>query len=182
MKRVVLVSGAPGSGKTTLAVPLAAELGLPLLSKDVIKEQLFDILGVGNGDALAWSRSLGAASMELIWTLAGYFPEAVLEANFRPHSSYERSRILELSDRVVEVNCHCPPELAASRYSARARSGSHHPTHVLPDLPANFEWEYDTPIGIATVIKVDTTKPVDVRSLAREIVALLDRITSPEAP
>jgi adenylate kinase family enzyme len=42
VKRVVLVSGAPGSGKTTIAVPLAAELGLPLLSKDIIKEQLFD--------------------------------------------------------------------------------------------------------------------------------------------
>ena len=174
MKRVVLVSGAPGSGKTTLAVPLAAELSLPLLSKDIIKEQLFDALGVGDGDALSWSRSLGAASMELIWTLARHFPEAVLEANFRPHSAYERSRILELSDRVVEVNCVCPSEIASKRYSARARSGRHHPTHVLPDLPENFEADYDMPIGIGTVIKVDTTKKADVRSLAREIAALLD--------
>jgi len=30
------------------------------------------------------------------------------------------------------------------------------------------------PIGIGTVIKVDTTKTVDVRSLAREIATLLD--------
>jgi hypothetical protein len=111
---------------------------------------------------------------KLIWTLARHFPEAVLEANFRPHSSYERSRIRELSDRVVEVNCQCPPEVASKRYSARARSGRHHPTHVLPDLPRNFEAEYDMPIGIGTVIKVDTTKTADVRSLAREIAALLD--------
>jgi len=174
VKRVVLVTGAPGSGKTTVAVPLAAELGLPLLSKDVIKEQLFDTLGVGDEDALSWSRSLGAASMELIWTLARYFPEAVLEANFRPHSPYERSHILELSDRVVEVNCVCPPELAASRYLARARGGRRHPTHDLPGLPENFEAEYDMPIGIGTVVEVDTTETVDVYSLAREIAALLD--------
>jgi broad-specificity NMP kinase len=37
-RRLVLVSGAPGSGKTTLAVPLAAELGFALLRKDRIKE------------------------------------------------------------------------------------------------------------------------------------------------
>jgi predicted kinase len=174
VKRVVLVSGAPGSGKTTLAIPLAAQLRLPLLSKDVIKEQLFDTLGVGNGDALSWSRSLGAASMELIWTLARYFPEAVLEANFRPRSSYEQSRILELSDRVVEVNCVCPPEVASKRYAARARSGRQHPTHVQRDLREDFDAEYDIPIGIGTVINVDTTRTVDVPSLAREIAALPD--------
>ncbi len=36
-RRLVYVSGAPGSGKTSLAVPLAAELGYPLLAKDRIK-------------------------------------------------------------------------------------------------------------------------------------------------
>lgn len=34
----VLVAGRPGSGKSTLAAALAAELGLPLLAKDEIKE------------------------------------------------------------------------------------------------------------------------------------------------
>ena len=77
--------------------------------------------------------------MGLIWALAPYFREAVLEANFRPRSPYERSRILELSDRVVEVNCVCPRGVASKRYSTRARSGGHHSTHVLRDLPQNFE-------------------------------------------
>ena len=35
-RRLVYVSGAPGSGKTSLAVPLAAELGWALLTKDRI--------------------------------------------------------------------------------------------------------------------------------------------------
>ena len=81
-RRLVLVSGPPAVGKTTLAVPLAAELGFALLAKDRIKETLHDALGFDAG--LAWSRRLGAATMELLWALAADAPAAVLEANFWP--------------------------------------------------------------------------------------------------
>ena len=40
----VLVSGLPGSGKSTVAAPLAQALGLPLLARDDIKESLWDAL------------------------------------------------------------------------------------------------------------------------------------------
>ncbi len=45
----VLVAGWPASGKSTLARALAAELGLPLLAKDEIKEALMDGLRPGRG-------------------------------------------------------------------------------------------------------------------------------------
>lgn len=41
---IVLVNGAPGSGKTTLASPLGRMLGLPLIAKDTIKEAMADVL------------------------------------------------------------------------------------------------------------------------------------------
>lgn len=59
---VVLVNGLPGSGKTTLAKALADTLGLPLFSKDRVKETLADMLGVTPPNDLTpfeWSR-LGA--------------------------------------------------------------------------------------------------------------------------
>jgi predicted kinase len=80
-RRLVYVSGAPGSGKTSLAVPLAAELGYALLTKDRIKETLHDALGAPEPDR-AWSRSQGAAAMELLWALAADAPAVVIEANF----------------------------------------------------------------------------------------------------
>jgi len=68
-RQMVFVSGAPGAGKTSLAVPLAAELGFALVCKDKLKETLHDALGAAAPD-LAWSRKLGAAAMELLWALA----------------------------------------------------------------------------------------------------------------
>ncbi len=165
-RRVVLVSGAPGSGKTSLAVPLAAELGLALLRKDRIKETLHDGLGAPEPD-VAWSRRLGGAAMELLWALAADAPAVVLEANFRPYSAYERGRISALCARPVEVNCVCAPELAARRYAERAAAS--HPVHVVTTLSPAFLAEFDRPVGIGDVITVDTTDPVDVAALAGRI-------------
>jgi hypothetical protein len=146
----------------------------PVLSTNVVKEQLYDTLGEGDGDdPCAWSRRLGAASMELMWTLAGYFPQVVLEANFRPHSTYERERIAHLGERMVEVHCTCSIELAAERYAARARTDQHHPVHLLHELTDELAAEFDQSVGIGTVIPADTTSEVDVTSLARQIAILL---------
>jgi Ni2+-binding GTPase involved in maturation of urease and hydrogenase len=51
-RRLVYVSGAPGSGKTSLAVPLAAELGYALVAKDRIKPELAHDSGFWAGAAL----------------------------------------------------------------------------------------------------------------------------------
>lgn len=41
----ILVAGMPASGKSTIAVRISESLGIPMLSKDSIKEVLFDDLG-----------------------------------------------------------------------------------------------------------------------------------------
>lgn len=163
-RRLVYVSGAPGAGKTSLAVPLAAALGYALLTKDTIKETLHDALGAPEPD-LAWSRRLGGASMELLWTLAARAPKVVIEANFRPYSEYEHGRFAELGGCLVEVHCQCPAEVALARYNARPR----HPVHVMKTLPVEAMAEYDVPVGIGALITVDTTASVDVTAVAAEV-------------
>ena len=96
----------------------------------------------------------------------------VIEANFRPHSEYERTKLSRLAARPVEVHCACPPELAVQRYNARIT----HPVHVVTTLQPEAMTEYDRPVGIGALVSVDTTVPIDVNAVATAVRACHDRI------
>ncbi|MFD8723162.1 AAA family ATPase [Streptomyces sp. NPDC059629] len=172
-RRVVFVSGAPGAGKTTLGRPLAEGLGFAFLSKDQIKETLHDSFQPPDGD-LDWSRRLGRAAMDLLFTLAGECPAVVLESNFVPGDESVRARLAELAKNPIELYCDCPPEEAARRFAERAPMA--HPTHVWRELPPDVLARYDRPVGIGPVLTVDTTRPVDIPQLVTDTRALLDPV------
>ena len=103
--------------------------------------------------------------MELLWALAADAPAVVIEANFRPYSERERAKLSSLAAQPVEVHCACPPELALRRYNARVT----HPVHVVTTLQLEAMAEYDRPVGIGTLVTVDTTVPVDVTAVAAAV-------------
>jgi predicted kinase len=168
-RRLVVVSGPPAAGKTTLAGPLAAELGFALLAKDRIKETLHDWLG--QRADLAWSQRLGAAAMELLWALAADAPAVVLEANFWPGDTRVINRLRALCSSPVEVYCRCPAEECVRRYAARA--SSRHGVHVTSDLSPEVLERSAQPVGLGPVVAVETTQPLDITEVAREVLRLL---------
>jgi predicted kinase len=173
--RIVLVSGPPASGKTTLARPLAERLDFALLTKDDIKETLFTVLDGLPGD-VKFSRKIGAASMDLLWALAPHCPAVVLEANFRTQSDYERAKVAALAKanaQIVEVYCRLPREEASRRFAERARQERHHPSHVLAEMSPDRMIEYEEPFALSPVIEVDTARPIDIEELVRRVHVLL---------
>lgn len=154
---LVVVSGPPASGKSELAGPLAGDLGLPLLTKDTIKESLFDSLGIKNA---AWSARLSDASYEVMFALAGSLGEVVLEANFRPQHG---PRLLSLAGAaaLLEVHCVCAPEERSRRWSARRR----HPGHLDVDHPEPPAAIAPGPLALGPVLEVDTAGEVDLAAV-----------------
>jgi predicted kinase len=155
----VAVSGPPGSGKSTVAEPLARELALPLIAKDTIKETLMDVLGAPDVDA---SRELGAAAVETMLAVAAASPVgAVLDCNFR--RTLALGDLRRLPGTVVEVFCRVAPDEAWDRYEAR--TGTRHPGHFDEERAREEPWSEEVMRPVAggwPVLEVDTTEPVDL--------------------
>lgn len=157
------MNGFPGSGKTTLARAISAELRLTLYSKDVVKETLFDWIGTAD---VAWSQCLGAASMEAIWSLlADCHGDAVVESWMPPQARELVGAGLARAGVTapLEIWCEVPLDEACRRFAERAPL--RHRGHVEHQVVAEYRqrWTEDMgPLGLGRVLRVRTDAPMDL--------------------
>lgn len=160
---LIVVCGAPASGKTTLARRLVGNLRLPLLEKDVIKESLTDAIGTQDRKD---SRKLGYASTRLLYALATpmlrHGTSLMVECNFdRAFASADLNR-MSTTARVQIVQCWSDRETIVRRYRERSLNGQRHGAHfdleALPDLIAGLDRDaYNLSTLGYPAITVDTT-------------------------
>jgi predicted kinase len=157
--RLVIVGGAPATGKTTLARMLGTSLGLPVITKDDVKEALAAPFPTGDRD---WSRQLGAAAYGALFAVAELILAAghglVLESNFRSGISDAPLLALARLAPTVVVVCRVPDGLRRQRFEERAAIGRHR-VHV--DSAVLDEWREDDSEFLIDIGKrrlvVDTT-------------------------
>ena len=105
---LIIVSGAAGTGKTTIGQRRAADLRIPYLGKDFIKESLFDSLGVRDR---SWSMKLGLATIELLFKLIdshlGFGQSVIAESNFRTDLDAPRFELIREKHSFTTVEVHC---------------------------------------------------------------------------
>jgi thymidylate kinase len=178
LRPFVVVSGLPGSGKTTLARQLAGRLRLPLLDKDDVLTALLETVDAADPDQ---RHQLSRASDRVLRAITERTAGAVLASFWRRErlsmtSGTPVQWLRDLPDaRVVEVICKCPPGLAVRRFQSRQR----HPNHFdaqkgTAELVIEFErLTAEGPLAIGPMVPVDTTRQVDADAVAATVTTAL---------
>jgi Predicted kinase len=183
---VLLVVGRPASGKSTVSRAIAERWNLPVVSKDALKELLFDSLGVVDRD---WSRRLGQAAFSLL--------DHVIELQLRAgkpflvdaayDARYENARFRAWQRKygftAVQVHCVASHEELVRRFAERAAGGARHPGHADHDAVEEFQTALDDGREEVLdldgpVLRYDTEQRRSAEGLLRELATLLPSVSS----
>lgn len=164
----ILVTGIPASGKTTFAEYISEQLHIPMISKDQIKEIMFDELGFKSREEKV---KLGVASMEIMYYMAGQLMKRgqtfILENNFENSSKEGMDKLLKKYDyKAVTVTLTGNYKKIYERFLARDGSTDRHPGHVVNDYyPRELKPEDKTSMTYAQYVDKVISRGMDTFSV-----------------
>lgn len=144
----ILVTGIPAAGKSTMAEVMSERLKLPVISKDTMKELLFDNVGF---QSRAEKVNLGIASMEIMYYIAGQLMKIgqpfILENNFEYSSEYGiRNLLAKYQYSALTITLTGDYKVIYQRFLERESSPDRHRGHVVNNrYPGKKENNLKTP-------------------------------------
>jgi len=163
MPLLVVIQGAPATGKSTIARHIREELHLPTLTKDDIKELLYDTLEQSDE---VFSILEGRVATAMLFTFAETFlkngRDVVIESAF--YSEFARDDIralLKKTDaRFLELFCYVDEEIRIARFENRAHDGTRHTSHTLRSTRFGSAGEIYPKLALGESIEIDTATPL----------------------
>ena len=175
---LIVLSGLPASGKSTLARQLHEAMNLPLLDKD-------DILAPFNRQinptSIEQKRLLSSCADEALIQLAKQMHQGIIcsfwhhpGASNTPGTNADWLKLMP--GKVIEIYCHCTPETAIERFTIRHQREAMNEPKKNPPSAALSEYKIQAslgPLDITESLSVSTETPVNLQHLIPEIKAAL---------
>ncbi len=173
MKKLIIINGPPGSGKTTVTTALREHIDMVIIEKDAIKEFYFEYVGYGDRK---WSIALGKAAIDSMLSLVDQIfhiqDQILIETAF--YASIMKEDIAKLRRshdiEVLEIYCQLDEGVRSKRFFERANS-TRHPGHadILSPNEATENLDRYAPIAVGDIVYIDTENDIDVARLAETI-------------
>lgn len=165
---MIVISGPSCVGKTTLGRKISTEFHLPLISRDSIKESLFDTLGSKDRE---WSRRLGKASYEIMYNIVESHLKVkrpiIIESNFT--LGIDDRKISNLQNKynisILQLVLHADSDVLFDRFKSRAISGERHMGHGDNENSDEFKVNLSKHMALnikGRILYVDTTSFQDI--------------------
>ncbi|WP_102125841.1 AAA family ATPase [Deinococcus planocerae] len=138
---LLLLTGAPASGKSRLAARLAAELAWPLLSRDRIRELLWDALPSGSEAREASADTAWRLFYSLTGDLLANGSNVIAESSLHFRRAVDELQPVLARATTAHVHLDCDRDVRVERYAARA--ANRHPCFNDSALALRYRDEAD---------------------------------------
>jgi predicted kinase len=163
---LVLVGGAPGTGKSTVAAGVADRLGMCVIVSDRVRKELAGLAAETSGAAAygegiydpAWTERVYAEVLRRAGVLLALGESVVLDATWADAARRREARELAIarSAALVELRCDAPLPEASARLRARGPTVSDADVRIASRLRLDFA-SWPEAVSIATAEPVEAS-------------------------